>query len=364
MRPRLTFRQWVGYAGFAFILLLTVAIAIYHGDIIRAGLNPEVPFQTYDPPSEPNYSEPKAWALWDARIDASGDANVFFVHPTTFDGGDDWIGAIDDADADAYLRRAVLPNYAAPFARAGAVSAPHYRQASLFARLTPRDDAREARAFAYQDVEAAFDLWLRRHPTGPVLLAGVEQGADLLDLLLRRRIAGDPALRDRLVAAYLMETLIPLDQVDPRVPVCANRRQLHCLVAWSQVEENDQANAFRRLHRTLVWDEKGRLVALGDRQPVCVNPMTGSADPSPAPARMHRGAANATGLEWTARPALIARQISAGCRDGLLRHNVPHMESFRDRGNWAERRKVPPYNLFYGDLEADAAARLSAYHER
>ena len=48
-------------------------------------------------------------------------------------------------------------------ARAGAVSAPRYRQASLYTRLTLREDARDARAFAYQDIVAAFEAWLERH---------------------------------------------------------------------------------------------------------------------------------------------------------------------------------------------------------
>ncbi len=361
MRPKLTFRQWVGYAGFAVVLLLTAAVAVWHGDILKAALDPEVPFQTYDPPPAPDYADPASWALWDARASASGPASVFFVHSTTFDGGKDWNGAIGDADADAYLRRVVLPNYAAPFARAGAVSAPLYRQASLYTRLTLRDDAREARAFAYRDIEAAFDLWLRRHPDGPIVLAGVEQGADLLELLIQRRIARDPAIRDRLIVAYLMDTLIAVDEVDPRVPPCANRRQLHCMVAWSQVGEEDDGAAGRRLRRALVWDDNGRLVTLDGRATVCVNPLTGSTDPAPAPERLHRGAANATGLEWTTRPALIAREVGAQCRGGLLRHNWPHLESFREQGGWADRRKARPYNLFYGDLEADVAARLSAY---
>uniref|UniRef100_UPI0025C0E2D1 DUF3089 domain-containing protein n=1 Tax=Brevundimonas sp. UBA7534 TaxID=1946138 RepID=UPI0025C0E2D1 len=205
MKTRLTFRQGVGLAGVATILILTAAVAVWRGDILRAGLDPQVPFQTYEPPPAPDYSQPSAWALLDSRTDGAGPAAVFFVHSTTFDGGRDWNAPIGDREADAYLRRVVLPNYAAPFARAGSVSAPRYRQASLYTRLTLRDDAREARAFAYRDVAAAFDAWLQRHPEDPIVLAGVEQGADLLDRLLREKVAPVPALRARLVAAYLMD---------------------------------------------------------------------------------------------------------------------------------------------------------------
>lgn len=32
----------------------------------------------------------------------------------------------------------------------------------------------------------------------------------------------------------------------------------------------------------------------------------------------------------------------------------------KSAGSWADRRKVPGYNLFYGDLEADAKRRVAA----
>jgi len=361
MKRGLTFRQWVGCVGFALVFLLTAGVAVWRGDILRAGLDPQVPFQTYEPPPTPDYADRASWALLDARSEGAGPAAVFFVHSTTFNGGDDWNGPIGDPRADAYLRRVVLPNYAAPFARAGSVSVPRYRQASLYTRLTLRDDAREARAFAYGDVLAAFDAWLKRHPEGPIVVAGVEQGADLLDRLVRERIAPDPALRGRLVAAYLMDAIVAADQLSPMTPPCATRRQIHCVVAWSEVGEGDDGAARRRLRRALVWDDRGRLVDLAGRAAVCVNPVTGSTGQEEVPARMHRGATNATGLEWSARPALIAREVATQCVDGLLRHSRPDLESFRERGSWADRRKARPYNLFYGDIEADVAARLAAY---
>jgi len=357
----LSARQWVGVTGFVLVFLLTAAVAVWRGDILRAGLDPQVPFQTYKPPPAPDYADPAAWALLDARVQGAGDADIFFVHSTTFDGGRDWNGAIGDIRADAYLTRVVLPNYAGPFARAGSVSAPRYRQASLYTRLTLRDDAREARAFAYGDVLAAFNAWLAHHSSGPIVLAGVEQGADLLDRLIRERIAPDRTVRDRLVAAYLMDVIIAADSLPASIPPCADRSQIHCVVAWSQVGDRDDAAARRRLRRATVWDDRGNLVDLAGRRSVCVNPVTGGTNETLAPARLHRGATNATGLEWGARPALLTREVETQCRDGLLRHSWPDLESFRETGNWADRRKARPYNLFYGDLEADVAERLATY---
>lgn len=362
MRRRgLTARQWTGWIGLTLVFLLSAAVAVWRGDILRAGLDPQVPFQTYQPPPAPDYARADTWAMNEVRSQNGGPAPVFFVHSTTYDGGRHWNGPIGAPRADAYLRRVVLPNYAGPFARLGPVSAPRYRQGSLYTRLTLRDDAREARAFAYGDIAAAFEVWIARHPDGPIVLAGVEQGGELLERLLRERIAAAPALRDRVVAVYLMDVVTPAAGLSPRLPACERRDQAGCVVGFSPVGDGNDGAAHRRLRRALVWDARGRLEALGKREPMCVNPVTGSTSTAAVSARLNRGATNATGLEWGARPALLTREVATQCRDGLLRHTEPDSESFRQTGSWADRRKSRPYNLFYGDIEADAEARLAAW---
>lgn len=361
---RLTVRQWVGWCGFFIVAVVVIATAVWRGDILRAGLDPQVPFQTYDPPPAPDYARPESWALLNARGAGAGSASVFFVHSTTYDGGRDWNGPIDDRRADAYLKRVVLPNYAGPFERAGSVSAPRYRQASLYTRLTMRADARDARAFAYGDVARAFDAWLTANPTGPIVLAGVEQGGDLLDRLVRERIAPDAEVRHRLVAVYLMDTIVAAGSLSPQVPACTSRQQVGCIVGFSQVGDEDNGAADRRLRRALVWNGRGRLVELEGRAALCVNPVIGSTSTEAVSARRHLGASNATGLEWGVRPAFLDRLVSTQCRDGLLRHSVPQSESFREVGNWSDRRKARQYNLFYADIEADVQARLTAWAAR
>lgn len=358
--PRLTFRQWVGWLGFAMIFVLLAAVAVWRGDILRAMLDPQVPFQTYEPPPAPDYARASSWALLDNRSAEAGAAQIFFVHSTTYDGGPHWNGPIDDARADAYLRHVVLPNHAGPFARSGAISAPRYRQGSLYTRLTLRDDAREAREFAYGDVRRAFDAWLARHPAGPIILAGSEQGGELADRLLHDRILPDAALRDRVAAVYLMDVLTPVSRFDA-FPVCRRRDQAGCAVAWGAVEDGDEAEVSRRERRALTWNTRGRLVNVNEAPTVCVNPITGSADQPNAATRDSRGATNATNLEWGVRPPVQSRAVPAECRDGVLRYVRPDSESFRRQGAWADQRKAPPYNLFYADIEADALARVAAW---
>jgi hypothetical protein len=93
MKPRtVSLRTLIGYAGFALVFLIVAAAAVWRGDIVQAGMDPEVPFQTYDPPPAPDYQQASAWAMRDAGIAGSGPAAVFFIHSTTYDGGEEWNG--------------------------------------------------------------------------------------------------------------------------------------------------------------------------------------------------------------------------------------------------------------------------------
>lgn len=358
------FKRWI-FAGAALFLALILAAAfIWRYDILSNALDPKIPFLTYKPPPAPDYGKREAWALLPGRAEtptaADPSVDVFFVHPTTFDGGRDWNGGIDQPKAQRFLSRVVLPNYAGPFERVGRLFAPRYRQASLYTYLTLRDDARDARRFAYGDVLQAFRAYVSRYGQDrPFVIVGVEQGGSLAARLLREEIAGKPELKRRLVAAYLIETVVPADEYGPEAPLpaCERRGQIHCVAAWASAQEGDFRAAQELTGRSLVWDGADQLVNLEHRQPLCFNPLLGGVTLERAPARMNLGAANATGLDWGARPAFLQRQVAARCENGLLRTSRPKSSALRDSGSWADRRKVAAFNLFYADIEADALAR-------
>lgn len=354
------FKRWIFLGTVVTIAVLALAAWVLRVDIIRAGLDPKVPFQTYRPPGAPDYSQAKSWALpIDTRPSAALPADVFFVHPTTYDGGEHWNGPYKDQEATRLLNRAMLPNYAGPFARVGRVFAPQYRQASLYSQLTLREDARSARRFAYGDVRDAFRYWRAHYDTGrPLVLVGVEQGGLLADRLLREEIQTDPALKKRLAGAWFIETVLPADQFGEGAawPACWMRSQAGCVVAWATPGE---VGARDRVGRAVVWDARGRLVDLGARTPLCVNPLTGARGDTPAPEKDNLGAAVATGFGWNERPAFFQGQVTARCVNGLLEVSKPKSKAFKGARGWADRLKVPPYNLFYADLEADAQARVS-----
>jgi hypothetical protein len=358
--PRRT-RWWL--AGLLTILVvLTAGITAFWGDLVSTALDPKVPFQTYDPPKGPDYATSQSWYL---RPGAGNPlpADVFFIAPTTYDGGRNWNARLNARKANRQFAEVMAPNYVGPFVSVGRVFAPRYRQASLYSLTTLREDAREARQFAYGDVRDAFRWYIEQDSGGrPFVLVGVEQGGTLGLRLLAEEIARDPVLRSRLVAAYLVDTVAPADA--PPIPPCVERGQTGCLAAWARVYEGDFDAGQRLLDRALVWGVRGELENLSPRPALCFNPILGAVTNQPAPARLHLGAANATGLEWGARPAFLARQVSAKCEGGVLHVTRPRSASLQQAGSWADRRKAPGFNLFYADLEADAKARLAAWLAR
>ncbi|MDQ2763945.1 MAG: DUF3089 domain-containing protein, partial [Pseudomonadota bacterium] len=190
-----------------------------------------------------------------------------------------------------------------------------------------------------------------------------EQGGSLAARLLKDRISANPILKRNMIAAYLIETAVPADEYGPgaATPACIARDQTGCVMAWISVGRGEFGRAQRIFNRALVWNEEGRLTGLAGREPLCVNPLLGIPSRADAPARLNLGAVNAAGLEWGARPGFMARQVDAQCVDGILRVGRPRSASLRPAGGWAERLRARGYNLFYGDLEADARRRTARF---
>ncbi len=364
-RPK-GFRRLMAAAIVLVALVLAAAVYVWRDDILRTRLDPKEPFQTYDPPPAPDYAQRSAWALMpnapEAPTAGEPPADVFFVGPTTFDGGRHWNAPIDDPKADRLFRQVMAPNYAGPFVRVGRIFAPRYRQASLYTLMTLRDDAREARRFAYGDVAQAFRYYVAHYNLDrPFVIVGVEQGGTLATRLIAEEVAANPALRARLAAAYLVQTVVPSD--NPPLPPCLAPKQTGCLAAWASVYDGEPERAQALLDRSLVWNDAGQLVNLGSRTPICFNPLFGAVVDAEAPARLNLGATNATGLEWGARPAFLTRQVGAKCDKGILRVTRPKSSSLKPSGSWTDRRRAPGYNVFFADLEADAGARVAALAE-
>ena len=145
-----------------------------------------------------------------------------------------------------------------------------------------------------------------------------------------------------------------------RRAACAARVQTGCVVAYQTVASEEPESLLLLLRRGVYWNEAGYLEALDSRPAICVNPLTGAAGGGGVDEKASLGATNATGLEWGTPPALIPHKVSARCLRGLLTVDKPSSPAFKGADTWEGARKVNSYNLFYGDIEADAQARLGA----
>jgi hypothetical protein len=364
-------RRWLLIGGGALlVVILGLALVYLQNDIHRNYLDPKMPFQIYRPPPAPDYRTEAGWYLNPALTHYMADprkVDVFFVHGTTFNGHSGWLGDPRSNAIKEEVQRVQLPNYAGPFAIMGNIYAPRYRQASLFTQLTLKQDASEARQFAYNDVAAAFERFLKTRRGGKgFVIVGLEQGGLLAERVVRDLVMPDEALRQQLVAAYFLDTPAPLGQfgIDGDVMhACISRQETGCDVSYMTVDANRPDLALQMNQKAVKW-QGDVLVAMGSEKSVCVNPLTGEETSDAVDAKQAQGATNATGLEWGAEPALFAHKVAAHCVAGLLFVDKPSSPAFKAADSWEGRRKPRPYNLFYGDLQADIEARWQLYQAR
>ncbi len=188
---------------FSFILaaLLTLVLIPYF-----PGISCAEPGYSFDPalaPSSPDYSLPKSWAVLPEEP-LPYPVDIFFVHPTTYNGDENWNQSLEGESADPKVR-GVMKSQAGVFSTSACLYAPYYRQANLAVLGTSEESpARRSLDVAYSDVEAAFDAYMTFWNKGrPFILAGHSQGSEHLLHLLERRF-GDAELRKKLVAAYII----------------------------------------------------------------------------------------------------------------------------------------------------------------
>ncbi|MEE2566632.1 DUF3089 domain-containing protein [Hyphobacterium marinum] len=358
--------RMVVIASIAGAILIALAAWALRDQIYQTFQDPGEPFQTYTPPPAPDYRQASAWF---ERGDLSDPemAAVFYVHGTTFPGGSHWNAPLDDVRANTSIETSDLPNFAAPYRSAGTLFIPRYRQAALYAFMNNREDGITARTFAARDVRDAFDAFVSAiGDDRPFIVAGTGQGGLHALNVLMRRVAGDGTLRRRLVAAYLIETTVPLDLFETRldgITPCAQPEAVRCIVAYASAGPDEDERIRILTERTASWRPNGGLDFVEGRGLLCVNPILGRRVTDYAPARLHRGGVAADGFESGVAPAPLPAQTGAQCVDGILMTEEPRSAALRRPGRLAENYRLPPYNLFYEDLRLDAQARLASWRD-
>jgi pimeloyl-ACP methyl ester carboxylesterase len=163
-----------------------------------------------------------------ATAAANPPVDCFYVYPT--------VSAEQTVNANRRIglrEREVAIAQASRFSQVCRVFAPVYRQVTLAALAHPQRITLANALLAYDDVEHAFDDYLAHDNHGRgIVLVGHSQGAIILTRLVARRIDPDPALRRKLVSAFLLGGNVTTDDFR-HVPPCRSRTQTGCVVAYS-----------------------------------------------------------------------------------------------------------------------------------
>ena len=352
------------------MLLLALAAALGLGceRVVLWWLTPSEPFDPSRVPAPPVFADAASWSALPERADAAdaevaalpaGDqraarADVFYVHPTSYV-GPLWNAPVDDPRLNADTDRVATRIQASAFNACCAVYAPRYRQANGTAFTHPTEDGRRALEVAYADVRDAFRHFLgARDPARPFLLAGHSQGSVLAYRLLREEIA-PTALRETLVAAWLIGGPLTEQGVASElsaVPTCSAPEQTGCVIGW---------NARGRAYAPGTFEFAS---APGAR--LCVNPLSWRHDEVAVDAAENQGA-----VFLDAEPALYAPAFaSARCSGGWLVVSLagrpPRDLPSRvlDHVLGPENFHAIEYQLFFADIRRNAAERLRAWQAR
>ena len=187
--------KFLYFVAFCIILVIAGAFAyrFFEKQLMRWALVPGTEFRDVPMPQGASYGQaalwiarpdiannPSAWLPTGVqRADAAPRASIFFVHPTSFTESRAWNAPLDDRES-RNLAELFVRSQASAFNHIGQIWAPRYRQATFGAFLTSNENARRALDFAYRDVLAAYEQFLREAPADrPIILAAGENTADV-----------------------------------------------------------------------------------------------------------------------------------------------------------------------------------------
>ncbi len=288
-------------------------------------------------PPAPDYSNAETWRSLPDSANLKP-VDVFFVLPTTYFFPNTWHESV------AFGRQnpkgaASIQGQASVFAASANIFAPQYRDAQIKALSAPEKDQNAALEVAYGDVERAFDYYLEHYNNGrPFILAGHSQGSNLLLELIERRLS-DPALRSRLVAAYLIGWSVTADD----------------LKAYPFLKLSDAPDATGVIisYNTQLADPGYSIVRAGA---IGVNPLTMTTATDFVPKEENKGAVFFTDSGTVEIPEFTDAQTI----NGALVVSKP-LESDIVRTPFHGFYHSYDYAIFYNNLKDNVAERVSAF---
>lgn len=301
----------------------------------------QIPSSIYPLPYEPNYELTENWSLMGVGEDKSVD--VFYVHPTMYYEGRDWVADLGDAAINRTVDLWPIRHQASVFFEIGRVFAPRYRQAHI--RVFGFDEEEcemcgEALEVAYSDVRKSFLFWLKNLDQGkPIIIAGHSQGTFHAKRLLKEFFDGTE-LGERLVTSYLLGWGVYEEDFEVLKP-CESKGDVNCYCSWMTY-----ATGY-----TPAWHDKR--MAAGLEIPKCINPMSWDSSGEVNDCKDHLG------ILTEKQKIKYKGKLTGQVHEGLLWLDAPHVLGGRllHQDNW----HVGDYNLFHTNIQANVEERVGNF---
>ncbi|WP_417451743.1 DUF3089 domain-containing protein [Kordiimonas sp.] len=364
----------------AIIVLILIAGIVFTSNqptMMRWAFVPSHEIATEDFGKAPNYASENSWAarpglssnalsLPDGVMQTAmvPEADVFYIHPTTYLAKERWNAPLEGDDAAVGRRKNFALRYqASSFNLAGQVYAPKYRQAAFGAFFDESGQGVQAIMRAHADVLAAFDHYISQDNKGrPFILAGHSQGSLHALLLLAERIAPNPDLEAHMIAAYIIGWPVSLEGdlgALGGIGPCEGPRDTGCVISFqSFAKDGDPSAVLEAFAKTPGLNGKPR----AGTTMLCTNPLTWHVG-GKAPRTANQG-----GMELIANTGTMSAPIpelsGARCgKRGILYLNEPPQGSWKEFVMTGENYHAYDYNLFYMNIRSNAANRASAWLE-
>jgi hypothetical protein len=299
-----------------------------------------------EPEQSPDYTESYNWVSLPS-IEKTVD--VFYVYPTV---SSNVTGQMDITNAkERALAQATYQGQATVFERDANIFAPYYRQMTTGVNLTGYALATDTPEFKQGavDVQDAFEYYIENLNDGrPFIIAGHSQGSMALIELIKNRFGDDEALRNRMVAAYLIGYTVTDADLEA--------------AGLSAAERADDTGVVITYNTQSPTSGGGAMLLPGAH---CINPLNWKMDDTYAPKTENLGAVfydDTTGAFLSEEPAYCDAQINL--TTGALITVLPEDNdlNFGNQPEGVYHRQ--DYGLYYRNLEENVGDRIQAYLEQ
>ena len=296
------------------------------------------------------YAQAENWAYLEA--DKTADADVFFICPTVYAGGEGSFNMFldDETTKSDFLGATNMEK--GIYDQSARFFAPYYQQVGLNVYELPVEERESYLSIAYADVKDAFTYYLEHYNEGqPIILAGFSQGADMSIRLLKDCFA-DEETNDLLVACYAIGWSITEEELAeyPHLRFASGEDDTGVIVSFNSEAES-------------VTDS---LMIPAGTCTLAINPLNWKTDGTPAGKEANQGACF-TGYEGnivTEIPQLTGAYIdlergALKVTDVTPEEYPPVLPIFSD-GVY----HLYDYQFFYRNLQENVEVRLNAYLEK